>query len=101
MEESMKKLSSILVTTLVGFGLVALVYESMAQTSRALSKAGTRLITLGTNGGPLPRAGRAQSSNVLIVNGTFYVVDAGDGVARRLAKARINVRDVGTVFITH
>ena len=30
-----------------------------------------------------------------------YVVDAGDGVARRLAKARINVRDVGTVFITH
>ena len=64
-------------------------------------KTGTRLITLGTNGGPLPRAGRAQSSNVLIVNGAFYVVDAGDGVARRLAKARINVRDVGTVFITH
>jgi len=29
------------------------------------------------------------------------VVDAGDGVARRLAKAGINVREIGIVFITH
>ena len=65
------------------------------------SKTGTRLITLGTASGPFPRAGRAQASNLLTVNGAHYVVDAGDGVARRLAKARINVRDVGTVFITH
>lgn len=64
-------------------------------------KAGTRLITLGTSGGPPPRAHRAQSSNLLIVNGALYVVDAGDGVARRLAKAGINVREIGTVFITH
>jgi ribonuclease BN (tRNA processing enzyme) len=62
---------------------------------------GTRLITLGTSAGPPPRAHRAQSSNLLIVNGALYVVDAGDGVARRLAKAGINVREIGTVFITH
>ena len=36
--------------------------------------------------GPPPRAHRAQSSNLLIVNGALYVIDAGDGVARRLAK---------------
>lgn len=64
-------------------------------------KPSTRLITLGTSGGPPPRAHRAQSSNLLIVNGALYVVDAGDGVARRLAKAGINVREIGTVFITH
>jgi ribonuclease BN (tRNA processing enzyme) len=29
------------------------------------------------------------------------VVDAGDGVARRLVKAGINVRQIGIVFITH
>jgi ribonuclease BN (tRNA processing enzyme) len=29
------------------------------------------------------------------------VVDAGDGVARRLVKAGINVREIGIVFITH
>ena len=63
--------------------------------------AGTRLITLGTSGGPPPRAHRAQSSNLLTVNGTHYVVDAGDGVARRLAKAGINIREIGMVFITH
>jgi ribonuclease BN (tRNA processing enzyme) len=56
---------------------------------------------LGTRSGPLPAAGRAQSSNLVTVNGTHYVIDAGDGVARRLAKAGINVRDIGTIFITH
>jgi len=61
----------------------------------------TRLITLGTAAGPPPRAHRAQSSNLLIVNQTPYVIDAGDGAARRLAKAGINARDIGTVFITH
>ena len=61
----------------------------------------TRLITLGTSAGPPPRAHRAQSANLLTVNGTHYIVDAGDGVARRLAKAGINVREIGTVFITH
>jgi ribonuclease BN (tRNA processing enzyme) len=35
------------------------------------------------------------------VNGALYVIDAGDGVARRLAEAGINIRDIGTLFITH
>ncbi|MBI2364284.1 MAG: MBL fold metallo-hydrolase [Deltaproteobacteria bacterium] len=66
-----------------------------------LSKAGTRLITVGTAAGPSLRPHRVQSSNLLTVNGTHYVVDAGDGVARRLAKAGIDVREIGTIFITH
>jgi ribonuclease BN (tRNA processing enzyme) len=61
----------------------------------------TRLVTLGTAAGPPPRAHRAQSSNLLIVNDTPYVIDAGDGAARRLAKAGINAREIGTIFITH
>ena len=72
-----------------------------AQTVGAPTTTGTRLITLGTVAGPPPRPHRAQSSNLLIVNGTLYVVDAGDGAARRIAKAGFNVRDVGTIFITH
>jgi ribonuclease BN (tRNA processing enzyme) len=59
------------------------------------------LVTLGTAAGPSLRPDRAQSSNLLTVNGTHYVVDAGDGVTRRLAKAGIDVREVGTIFITH
>ena len=61
----------------------------------------TRLITLGMSGGPPPRAHRAQSSNLFTVNGTHYVIDAGDGVARRIARAGINVREIGTIFLTH
>lgn len=59
------------------------------------------LITLGTAGGPSARPGRAQSSNLLTVNGTYYVIDAGDGVARRLARAGIDFRNIGTIFLTH
>ena len=59
------------------------------------------LVTLGTAAGPSLRPHRAQSSNLLIVNGTYYVIDAGDGVARRLAEAGIDVRKIGMIFITH
>jgi ribonuclease BN (tRNA processing enzyme) len=75
--------------------------KSVAQTNGVPSKLGTRLITLGTTAGPPPRAHRAQSSNLLIVNGTLYVIDAGDGAARRIVKAGFNVRDIGVIFITH
>jgi ribonuclease BN (tRNA processing enzyme) len=67
----------------------------------AATQTGTHLITLGTRVGPLPTARQAQSSNLLIVNGTFYLIDAGDGAARRLAKAGIKFTDVGVIFITH
>ena len=79
----------------------AAAHVSVAQTNTPPSKAETRPITLGTVGGPPPRAHRAQFSNLLIVNDALYVLDAGDGVARRIAKAGFNVRDVGTIFITH
>ncbi|MGE5303774.1 MAG: MBL fold metallo-hydrolase [Alphaproteobacteria bacterium] len=59
------------------------------------------LVTLGTAAGPSLRPERAQSSNLLTVNGARYVIDAGDGVARRLSKAGVDVRDIGVIFITH
>jgi len=91
--------------TLLALGSLLLVAtfaaDSFAQTADAPAKPGTRVITLGTVAGPPPRANRAQSSNLLVVNGTLYVIDAGDGAARRIAQAGFNVRDVGTIFITH
>ena len=66
-----------------------------------MQKQSSRLITLGTASGPSLRPDRAQSSNILTVNGTHYVVDAGDGVASRLAKAGVEVREIGIIFITH
>jgi ribonuclease BN (tRNA processing enzyme) len=61
----------------------------------------TTLITLGTAGGPLPRADRAQSSNLLIVNGALYLIDAGGGVTGRIVQSGSNFRKANKVFITH
>jgi ribonuclease BN (tRNA processing enzyme) len=65
------------------------------------SKVGTRVITLGTQGGPFPQVHRAQSSNLLLVNDTPYIIDAGDGVVRRLAKGNFSTAAIGTIFLTH
>jgi hypothetical protein len=62
---------------------------------------GTVLITLGTRGGPLPTHSRTQSSNLLVVNKALYLIDAGDGVTRRIVKSGHDFREVGRVFITH
>lgn len=96
----MKKFTLLLLPA-VAIGIVALESGSMAQTSATRANAGSRLITLGTSGGAAVRPGRAKSSNLLTVNGTHYVIDAGDGVAERITEAGINVRDIGIVFITH
>jgi ribonuclease BN (tRNA processing enzyme) len=99
----MRKRSISLFTALISLGIIALACESRAQNSDAAppAKTGTRVITLGTRGGPIPMVGRAQSSNILIVNGAFYIVDAGEGVTRRLTRAGIAIRDIDNIFITH
>lgn len=62
---------------------------------------GTRLILLGTAGGPAVKKARAQPANALVVAGDIYVVDAGDGVSRQMALAGLSMLDLRAVFITH
>jgi ribonuclease BN (tRNA processing enzyme) len=69
--------------------------------SGAGSKKGTRVITLGTRSGPTPDLHRAQSANLLVTNGAAYVIDAGDGVSRRLIRLGVSFRDISNIFITH
>lgn len=61
----------------------------------------TRLILLGTGGGPRPRRGSTSAAQVLIANDRLYVVDCGDGVARQLVRAGASLPALGHVFITH
>jgi ribonuclease BN (tRNA processing enzyme) len=60
-----------------------------------------RLITLGTRSGPFPTGARAQSSNVLMINGRLYVFDVGDGAVRRLAETGLPIRNIDAIFVTH
>ena len=59
--------------------------SARTQTGLLQTKPRTRLITLGTGAGPVPAPRQAKSSNLLTVNGAHYLVDAGDGVSRRVA----------------
>lgn len=61
----------------------------------------TRLILLGTAGGPRPRKSRASPAQVILVNNAAYVVDCGNGVAIQLVRAGVSLSTVRHVFITH
>src|ERR1700744_3146512 len=83
------------------FGIAALAYIFSAQAEQLPRSPGTKLVLLGTQGGPRVNAERAQPSNLLVVNGTNYVIDAGNGVARQLSLAGVTAAAVHTIFITH
>ncbi len=62
---------------------------------------GSRWITLGTQGGPIPLPARSQPANVLVTGDGAYVIDAGDGVAEQLAKAGVPLGAVKAVVLSH
>jgi ribonuclease BN (tRNA processing enzyme) len=61
----------------------------------------TRLIFLGTGGGPRPRKAASAPAQVIVVDDTAYVVDCGDGVARQLVFAGVPLPALRHVFVTH
>ncbi len=61
----------------------------------------TRLILLGTDGGPRAYPARAEPGNLLVVGGVPYLIDAGPGVERQIALAGFKLADMRTIFITH
>lgn len=61
----------------------------------------TRLILLGTGGGPRPKRENNASAQVVVVDGALYVIDCGDGVARQLVLAGLSLDRLRHVFITH
>jgi ribonuclease BN (tRNA processing enzyme) len=63
--------------------------------------AGTKLILLGTGGGPRPRRASSASAQVIVSRNVAYVIDCGDGVARQLAFAGVPLTTLRHIFITH
>lgn len=61
----------------------------------------TRLVLLGTAGGPRPRTTRSAPAQAIVVGDTVYVVDCGDGVARQLVLANLPLPRIRHIFITH
>lgn len=90
----MKKIICLVVLSIfvVGMSLAAAAKEKSAQ---------VKLITLGTIAGPVPTTARTQTSNLLIVDGQYYLIDAGANAARRVAQAGVAVPQIDDIFITH
>jgi ribonuclease BN (tRNA processing enzyme) len=85
-------------TFLVGLGGVVPLAAAARQAPGAPLK--SRLILLGTGGGPTPKTTRSAPSQIIVVGDRGYVVDCGDGVARQMMMAGV-LRTLRHVFITH
>ena len=60
----------------------------------------TRLVLLGTAGGPLPSPVRSGISSAVIVGGRVHLIDCGSGVTRQLRRAQL-LRGLHQVYLTH
>ncbi len=80
-------------------GFLALASAALARAQS--SRKETRLILLGTGGGPRPRPTRAAPSQVILINNAAYVIDCGNGVALQLVRAGVSLPTLRNVFITH
>jgi ribonuclease BN (tRNA processing enzyme) len=81
--------------------VTALTGARLLPAARAAQGPRTRLILLGTGGGPRPRKLRSAPAQVIVAGDTAYVVDCGDGVARQLVLAGVGLAGLRHIFITH
>jgi ribonuclease BN (tRNA processing enzyme) len=69
--------------------------------ARPAPQPGTRVVMLGTHGGPGIERDRAETSSAVVVDGVPYLVDCGYGSLRELVLSTIGYQQLDTVFFTH
>jgi ribonuclease BN (tRNA processing enzyme) len=67
----------------------------------AQDRKGTRLILLGTKGGPRVGGARSNPASLILINDVPYLVDCGAGTSRQLVAAGVPINRVRYVFFTH
>src|SRR5260370_26076948 len=75
----------------------ALASPALAQTV----KPRTRIVFLGTKGGPRVGIGASNFANVVMVYDTPFVIDCGNGVSHQLVAAGVPIPSVKYIFISH
>lgn len=75
----------------------ALTRKGLSQETRR-----TRVILLGTKGGPrVGESGRSNPSTLILINDVPYVVDCGYGTSRQLLAAGVSLNKLRYIFVTH
>lgn len=89
----------------LSFGALRLAAPLLAQPNAAAARTpappGTRLIMLGTRGGPGVSVDRSETASAVVVDGVPYLVDCGYGTMRALVASGLGYQPVSTVFLTH
>ena len=86
---------------LAGAASLVLANGGWATLARSQERKGTRLILLGTKGGPRVGGSRNNPSTLLLINGMPYVVDCGAGTSRQLVAAGVSLNRLRYFFFTH
>lgn len=94
-------LAAIVPTLMLCAGIFPATAAAAPQPVAAQAENRPRLILLGTAAGPVPRAERSQPASLLAVGGKTYLIDAGDGVSRQFARARISPARLDAIFVSH
>jgi len=68
---------------------------------RSAPQPGTRLVLLGTHGGPGIEQNRAETASAVVVDGVPYLVDCGYGSLRTLVLSTIGYQQLDSIFFTH
>ena len=87
--------------SLAALGLHSRVLGQPPAANRPAPPPGTRLVLLGTRGGPGVGLDRSETASAVVVDGVPYLVDCGYGTMRALVAAGIGYQPVSTVFLTH
>ena len=87
---------------LTGVTSLAISHALLPNTVFAQQPKPTRLVLLGTKGGPrVGEAGRSNPATLLMINDVPYVIDCGYGVSKQLISASVALNRVRYIFITH
>lgn len=93
---------------LVGAGAARLLLDGPDRVLRAAGQqtspaaaTGTRLLLLGTQGGPNFTLTRGETASAVLVGGFTYLVDCGYGTLGALIRAGVNHGQIAQVFLTH
>lgn len=87
---------------LTGAGSFAVATLLLSARGRAQGETRTRIILLGTKGGPtLGTIGRSIFATLILINDVPYLIDCGYGVSRQMINAGVALNRLRYIFITH
>ena len=83
------------------FVIAAASFAVFSRPAFSQQKKPTRIILLGTKGGPRVAEGRSNTATLILINDVPYVVDCGYGTSKQLISAGVALNRLRYIFITH